>query len=71
MDGWTIDFSPGDFKCQATWGEEAQTCGRVIPAGYIIAKHPNWDEWSCLNCMTATVRHELRVSRQQEAAAHG
>lgn len=67
MDGWTIDFSPGGFACQATWGEN-DVCGWVVPTGYIIAKHPRFNEWSCLNCMTATVRQELRKNRIEAVA---
>ena len=60
MNGWTISFSPGNFACQCRWGDSV--CGIIVPAGYVIAKHPNWpDEWCCLNCMLAVVRQHQRT----------
>jgi hypothetical protein len=64
MDGWTITFSPGGWRCNADWELRDGTrrvCDTQIPAGYIVAQHSKYpDERMCLRCMTATVREHLR-----------
>jgi hypothetical protein len=59
-DGWH-DVADDSFDLDAYEYVEP-VCGINVPAGYVIAKHPNWpDEWCCLNCMLDVVRQHQRT----------
>lgn len=63
MDGWAINFSPGNHECDC--------CHFDVETGYMLGQHPNWPgEWMCLQCVLNAVRTDIR-SRALQGGVRG